>query len=51
LNLPPGFPKRWDCFKRFIRFYDKNMHYEVLQCSDIGPWIIESLRWFNLIRD
>jgi predicted ATP-grasp superfamily ATP-dependent carboligase len=47
LNLPTGFPNKWEYFKAFMRLKQKGMHYEVLNPDDLHPWFLESRRWFR----
>jgi predicted ATP-grasp superfamily ATP-dependent carboligase len=46
LNLPPDYPGRLISFLRFITFWGKDLHYEVLSIHDIRPFITEMRHWF-----
>ena len=46
LNLPPGYPGRMKCVLDFLKFWGKDLHYEVLNWDDIKPWLFETRRWF-----
>jgi predicted ATP-grasp superfamily ATP-dependent carboligase len=37
LRLPPGCPSRARCVMEFLRFFQKDLHYEVERWDDIGP--------------
>jgi predicted ATP-grasp superfamily ATP-dependent carboligase len=41
LNLPQGFPSRIKTFLQFLKFYEPELHYEVLSLSDLCPFIYE----------
>ncbi|MBI4767076.1 MAG: ATP-grasp domain-containing protein [Deltaproteobacteria bacterium] len=42
LKLPPGFPSRWRSFLDFMHFKGKDLHYEVFNREDIGPFLYET---------
>lgn len=37
LRLPPGCPSRTRCVMEFVRFFQKDLHYEVERWDDVGP--------------
>ena len=37
LRLPPGCPSRTRCVMEFVRFFEKDLHYEVERWDDVGP--------------
>lgn len=37
LRLPPGYPSRVRCALEFVRFFQKDLHYEVERWNDAGP--------------
>jgi predicted ATP-grasp superfamily ATP-dependent carboligase len=45
LNLPHNYPSRLTSFIEFMRFWKKNMYYEVLRFDDIKPWLYELKMW------
>jgi predicted ATP-grasp superfamily ATP-dependent carboligase len=42
LNLPPEYPNRWRSFLDFMHFRGQDLHYEVFNRDDIGPFIYET---------
>jgi hypothetical protein len=42
LRLPPEYPSRWRSFLSFMHFWGKDLHYEVFDRDDIGPWLFET---------
>jgi len=46
LKLPPEYPSRWRSFLSFMRFWGRDLHYEVFNRDDIGPWLFETRSWF-----
>jgi predicted ATP-grasp superfamily ATP-dependent carboligase len=44
-KLPPGYPGRLMCLLRFMKFWGRNLHYEILSFSDIKPFITEIRQW------
>lgn len=42
LRLPIDHPGRLQSILRFMRFWGKDLHYEVLDCGDIRPWVFET---------
>lgn len=47
LNLPPGHPGRLKHLFHFLRLWEKNTRYEVLDRDDIKPWLYETRSWFS----
>lgn len=45
LNLPVGHPGRLKCLFEFIKFFGKDLHYEVLSKDDMKPWLYEVRKW------
>jgi predicted ATP-grasp superfamily ATP-dependent carboligase len=41
LNLPPGFPSRWKSLRRFLRFSERDLKYEVLTSDYPRPGFFE----------
>ncbi len=37
LRLPSGYPSRWECAREFMRFFQKDLHYEVERWDDSAP--------------
>jgi predicted ATP-grasp superfamily ATP-dependent carboligase len=46
LKLPPEYPSRWRSFLSFMRFWGRDLHYEVFDRNDIRPWLFETRSWF-----
>ena len=47
LHLPEGHPGRIRAVLEFLRFFGKDLRYEVESLSDIRPALLESSRWFH----
>ena len=45
LNLPKDYPGRLKCALDFIKFWGKDLRYEILDQDDIRPWLFETRRW------
>jgi predicted ATP-grasp superfamily ATP-dependent carboligase len=45
LNLPYNYPSRLSSFIEFMKFWRKNLYYEVLRLDDIRPWLFEITMW------
>ncbi|GKS58888.1 hypothetical protein YTPLAS18_24150 [Nitrospira sp.] len=41
LNLPPGYPSRWQCARDFLRFLEPDLYCEVERWDDLGPARVE----------
>ncbi len=37
LNLPTGYPSRWQCAREFLRFFQRDQYCEVERWHDLGP--------------
>lgn len=42
LRLPTEYPGRWESFFSFMHFWGKDLHYEVFNRDDVGPWLFET---------
>ena len=51
LNLPPGFPSRWQVARELMKIGDANTSFDVFNWEDLKPFIMENI-WFieNLAR-
>ena len=47
LNLPHGFPGKIRYIIDFMKFWGKDLKYEIFDTSDIKPWLFETRRWFS----
>ncbi|MCW9014625.1 MAG: ATP-grasp domain-containing protein [Gammaproteobacteria bacterium] len=44
-QLPEGADSKLLYFLKFLKLWEKNLHYEVLRVSDLKPWLYESYQW------
>lgn len=49
LNLPPGAPSKLRSLASFCRFFARDMFYEVEDLDDLGPSLLEILRYIKLV--
>ena len=47
LKLPPGYPNRLSSFLKFITFWGRNLHYEILSLHDPKPFFTEMRQWLR----
>ena len=47
LHLPEGHPGRMRSVVEFLRFFGKDLHYEIESLRDIRPALYETSRWFR----
>ena len=47
LHLPEGHPGRIRSVVEFLRFFGKDLHYEIESLGDIRPALYETSRWFR----
>lgn len=47
LCLPAGYPCKSRLFMEFMKFLGSDLHYEILDPKDIGPWLHETRCWFS----
>lgn len=45
LKLPSYFNGKMMYFLKFLKIWEKNLHYEVLSLTDLKPWIYETIQW------
>jgi hypothetical protein len=47
LMLPPGSDSKITYLLKFMKFWEKGLHYDVLRLSDLKPWFCETGNWFK----
>lgn len=47
LNLPDNYPGVLRSICEFLKFYQKDLHYEIWNCSDLRPAVYETMNWFT----
>ena len=47
LHLGPDAPSRWRCAAEFLRFWRRDLHYEVESLSDPRPALVEYRAWMS----
>jgi len=45
--LPSGADNKLKYTLKFLKFWEPNLHYDVLRLNDIKPWLYESIQWFK----
>lgn len=48
LNLAPKKYRKIKALIDFMKFWGKDLNYEILSMDDIKPWLYESAKWLNL---
>jgi hypothetical protein len=49
LNLPDSAPSRWRAFREFLSFHGTDLHYEVIDASDLRPFLLEARQHLRLL--
>jgi predicted ATP-grasp superfamily ATP-dependent carboligase len=49
LDLPESAPSRWRAFREFLSFRGSDLHYEVIDASDLRPFLLEARQHLRLL--
>lgn len=47
LNLPSGFPTKWQALMDFIKIWERNTSFDVFSRDDTGPFLLEARSYFR----